>query len=348
MLCLKTVAFLLMALPSLSLSDNSSDVNWIEECRKQASNPWEPGNNGHGILFNKIYPEQAKIACSKAYTQASNEAANNKMSLRTDIYFYRLGRILHKEQDYKDAFGFFQEAAIMEYAPAQNGLGLMFLNGEGITKNKDEALKWFSKAASQNYAPAQVNLGLILSSDNGKDQNQTKAFSLFFKAAEQGHPDGQYMVGLRFHQGIGTAQDFCKARYWYREAMEHGSLGGQTGLGLLYYNGECVQKDQAKGRKLVVQAAEKGDEYAKGMLKQMVPKCGQEFNIAPSKKPCGKEWRAQGEWKSKYWCYTDYNFRVGSQEGATFCTNGFGTWDRNGILDPCKGKEGWCSGTWKR
>jgi hypothetical protein len=54
--------------------------------------------------------------------------------------------------------------------------------------------------------------------------------------------------------------------------------------------------------------------------------------------PCGKEWRPLGEWKAKWWCYTDYNFG-----GDTYCTNGYGTWNRSG-WDPCVGKEGWCKG----
>ena len=44
-------------------------------------------------------------------------------------------------------------------AAAQNRLGLISQNGEGVTQDYAEAIKWYLKAAQQGYDAAQKNLG---------------------------------------------------------------------------------------------------------------------------------------------------------------------------------------------
>ena len=43
-------------------------------------------------------------------------------------------------------------------AAAQFNLGLMYRNGQGVSKDASEALHWFSLAAAQGYPGAQANL----------------------------------------------------------------------------------------------------------------------------------------------------------------------------------------------
>jgi len=75
------------------------------------------------------------------------------------------------------------------------------------------------------------------------------------------------------------------------------------------------------------------------------PPCGREFDIKPARRPCGKQWAPDGQWPKKYWCYTDYSRTTGEYVGApnvTFCTDGYGTWQRTGLFDRCMAVEGWC------
>ena len=44
-------------------------------------------------------------------------------------------------------------------AEAQCKLGLRYRDGDGVSKDLEEAVKWFRKAAEQGYAEAQVHLG---------------------------------------------------------------------------------------------------------------------------------------------------------------------------------------------
>ena len=50
-------------------------------------------------------------------------------------------------------------AAEQGYAPAQNNLGLLYLNGKGVQKDLKQAFELFQKSAGQDYAFALNNLG---------------------------------------------------------------------------------------------------------------------------------------------------------------------------------------------
>ena len=69
---------------------------------------------------------------------------------------------------------------------AQNNLGFMYDNGEGVPENDAEAVKWFRKAAEQGYADAQYNLGLMYAKGDGVPENNIRAYVWFSMAKTQG------------------------------------------------------------------------------------------------------------------------------------------------------------------
>ena len=52
-----------------------------------------------------------------------------------------------------------RKAAEQEHVHAQNNLGLMYHQGEGVQQDSKEALKWWRKAAKQGDVYAQHQLG---------------------------------------------------------------------------------------------------------------------------------------------------------------------------------------------
>lgn len=86
-----------------------------------------------------------------------------------------------------------EEKDIKGYAPAQNDLGSMYYNGEGVAQvlTEDarwkEAFDWYEKAAEQDHAASQSSLAFMYYLGRGVDQNREKAMELWQKAAEQGY-----------------------------------------------------------------------------------------------------------------------------------------------------------------
>jgi len=79
------------------------------------------------------------------------------------------------------------EEAASGDASAQYTLGLKYTNGEGVAKDKNEAVKWFRKAAEQGFALAQYNLGVAYTNGSGVSKDPVEAIKWYRRAAEQGH-----------------------------------------------------------------------------------------------------------------------------------------------------------------
>ena len=71
-------------------------------------------------------------------------------------------------------------------ANAQNALGVMFVNGEGVAQDYAEAHKWYQRAANQGYAKAQGNLGVMYFNGEGVAQDYIEAYKWFDLAGRGG------------------------------------------------------------------------------------------------------------------------------------------------------------------
>jgi len=83
------------------------------------------------------------------------------------------------------------------FASAQGLLGQMYLGGDGVTQNYQEAVKWFRLAATQ------------------------------------GEEFSQYMLGSIYDEGEGVSQDYGQAVYWYKKAAAQGNTKAQAKLFVL-------------------------------------------------------------------------------------------------------------------
>ncbi len=64
----------------------------------------------------------------------------------------------YNRQDYETAYKLYLPLAEQGYADAQFNLGLMYEDGEGVSKDYKEAVNWFRLAAEQRHELAQINL----------------------------------------------------------------------------------------------------------------------------------------------------------------------------------------------
>ena len=89
-------------------------------------------------------------------------------------------------KQYDKAFEYYQTAADLGSALAQNNVGYAYLFGEGTAKDYAKAVYWFEKSAAQNFAGAYNNLGLCHSNGYGVVQDKYKALECYQKAADLG------------------------------------------------------------------------------------------------------------------------------------------------------------------
>jgi len=110
---------------------------------------------------------------------------------------------------------------------AQNNLGLLNANGQGVTQDYQEAVKWYRMAAEQGNALAQYNLGLLTFNGKGATQDYEEAARLYRLAAEQGLASAQYALGWMYANGQGVEQDHVRAHMRFNLAENKGNSNAQ-------------------------------------------------------------------------------------------------------------------------
>ena len=74
---------------------------------------------------------------------------------------YEAGVKAYYRQDYETALREFKTVAAAGDKNAQYNVGLMYLKGQGVSENPEEASRWFHRAAVQGQVDAQSFLGLF-------------------------------------------------------------------------------------------------------------------------------------------------------------------------------------------
>ena len=127
----------------------------------------------------------------------------------------------------------------------------------------EEAAQWYALAAEQGVSEAQNNLGVMLKDGQGVEQDYDEAARWFTMAARQDNMLAQLNLGWLYHAGKGVQQDADSAQYWYERAAEKGHATAQLNLGILLLQ----QADTVAATLWLQQAAEQGNEGAQRILR---------------------------------------------------------------------------------
>ena len=84
-----------------------------------------------------------------------------------------------------------RQQAELGAADAQNNLGVMYYNGEGVPLDHVEAVRWYRLAADQGFAAAQLNLGFMYDRGRGVPLDYAEALKWVSLAAARTTGDDQ-------------------------------------------------------------------------------------------------------------------------------------------------------------
>ena len=125
----------------------------------------------------------------------------------------------YQQKDYATAFREFTPLAEQGNEDAQFFLGKMYLMGQGVLKDPDQAIKCFKASAAQGNADAQFFLGSIYLLPH-KDIAQGLMWLRL--SAEQGNQDAQLLLGQTYLQNLKELpRDPVQADMWLRLAAEN-------------------------------------------------------------------------------------------------------------------------------
>ena len=145
-------------------------------------------------------------------------------------------------------------------------LGDMYLNGDGVKQNYDEALRYLRRAANAGNAIAQNNLAYMYANGKGVERDYEKAFEWGMKSAMQGNAQAQLSMAGAYKRGEGVERDYEKAFEWTEKAAMQGDAVAQNELGIAYELGEGVEQDYNKAIEWYQKAATQGFQIAQQNL----------------------------------------------------------------------------------
>lgn len=129
-------------------------------------------------------------------------------------------------QQYQTAARCYRQAAELGLSEAQNNLGVLYKDGQGVGQDFEAAAHWFRLSAEQDNTLAQLNLGWLYHAGKGVSQNADSARYWYLRAATKGHTSAQLNLGILCLQ----QQDTAVGIHWLQKAAEQGSEGARRVL----------------------------------------------------------------------------------------------------------------------
>ncbi|MCA1869578.1 sel1 repeat family protein [Agrobacterium genomosp. 3] len=189
---------------------------------------------------------------------------------RHPVIAYNLGAMIaygrFGEPDFVVARRLYEASAEAGISAAKVGLGFLYANGSGITKNEARAYALFKEAAEAKDLQGYMEAGRAMYFGIGTNQDFKAAYPYLKTAAEADLPEAQYIVGFMLARGQGTDKSESAAVNMLTKASDAGILSAKAELGWMIYRGVGVTADRAKGRKLLDEAAQEGNTAAKDYI----------------------------------------------------------------------------------
>ena len=231
----------------------------------------------------KIYNFSDK---AKQEQQKKIKQIENSVEFDRQVQLYALLRNAQEKinsKNYHDAIDILEQAAGLDFVPAQNFLGEIYIEGSIVKADFFKAGKYFKMAADNGNLHAKYNFALLnldgslgnqsdpkkaiellheCADNNLKDaffmlgmihdcgehvpKNQKKAIEYYKQAADIGHDIACFNLGMKYLTGEGAKIDYDKARLYFEKALNNGYEDAYCNLGYIYLNGLGVEKDPQK------------------------------------------------------------------------------------------------------
>ena len=170
--------------------------------------------------------------------------------------------------DHAKAAQLFRPLAELGDPRAQNNLGNMYVNGDGVPRDYREAVKWLRLATDQSDAQAETTLGALYAEGNGVPQSYSDAAKWYRLAADQGFAVAQANLAVAYFRGRGVPPDAAEAVKWFRLAAEQGYTPAQLALGAFYEDGQGAPKDLARALMWYSLAATRPSELGPSIIEE--------------------------------------------------------------------------------
>ncbi len=143
---------------------------------------------------------------------------------------YNSARSAYAAGRHDEAFTKLIKLAKEGHLKAQYEVAMMFNNGIGVAKDKEEAWNWFTRAAKAGNVDAQVELGAHYEAGVDGQPNGIMAAQWWKTAAKNGSGVAAFNLGTMYRSGRVTARDLVRAYAWFMVAEDLGVITAKDHL----------------------------------------------------------------------------------------------------------------------
>jgi len=183
----------------------------------------------------------------------------------------RLGRMFSNgdgvAQDAKQAISWFEKSDALGNIEAPTDIGDIYFFARGVPRDLPTAVRWYRKGADRGSPHGMGQLAWCYLNAMGVDKNVAEARALYLKLAQLGNDLGAYQSGWIFEHVEPT--DYAQAMNWYLQAAAQNYALAKNNIGYMYEHGMGVKKNYATAAHWYEQAANAGDkrgQYHLGLL----------------------------------------------------------------------------------
>lgn len=195
-----------------------------------------------------------------------------------------LGDFAKGQDKYDDARKWYNQAAINGSADAMLGIAKLYENGEGVSKDLEQARQWNEKASEQKKisADAMGEIGLYYATGSGGfSKNMNKSREWYEKACTAGNPSSCYYIAQDYKNGEnGHEKDIQKALAYLEKSSDLGSVQATSELFNEYSEENSklgVAHDAKKSFSYMEKAANQGDKKSMDVLIEIYSEGVQNF-----------------------------------------------------------------------
>lgn len=167
----------------------------------------------------------------------------------------------HDRRDFSAAFREWSADAARGDRKAQYHLGLLYRDGEGVSRDLSKSFDLIGRSARQGYAPAQAEFGRFLRKGLAGPADPVQARQWLQRGADQGQSLSMNELGLMYLNGQGGPVDYPRALQLFVKASPQSSAA-LSNVALMHEMGWGVPKSIVEACAWYTVAAEEGSKNA--------------------------------------------------------------------------------------
>jgi hypothetical protein len=181
---------------------------------------------------------------------------------------YRQGDTNYNRKDYAAAAPLFEQACNLGETKGCNAIGLLYENGDGVSKDTQKSAALYQKGCTGGNAAACSNLSRFYQNGISVQRDPQKAALLDEVGCNGGSLEGCMGLGLLYETGSGVSKDFQKASVLYQKSCAGNISQGCRNMARLYELGEGVGQNVSMAKEFYQKACSLGDQVSCDTLKR--------------------------------------------------------------------------------